>query len=311
VRRVRGRRVVMAAVLALLAGGVLATAIATRGDDGPPPPPRGLGEVRRDLGAPRVADGFAAVVQIDQSILPLSLVRSAALPDSTIRGRFWAIARDRWRLELQGTGQDWQLVRDGATLFAYDSASQRRFSIAASQVPDGLAAIGPTDVGPAEPVRVAGRGAYRVSYRPRGDDLLIGRIDISADAATGVPLEVAIWARGADSPAIRIHATSAGPANVPPERVRLDPPPTATEIPVGTLLALGQRSGQASVRGTGWERVLVLPGVDGLGALGQDADSGVGASLVTPLLTVLVSPGARPTTVIGALSADALRRRAR
>ncbi len=309
-RRSRGSRGVAATVLALVALALAVTMVATRGDDAALPQPRALGEVRADLGAPRIGHGFAGVVEVEQSILPRSLVRSAALPDTTIRGRFWALNRDRWRLELQGTGQDWQLVRAGPTIFAYDSASQRRFSIAVAQIPDGLAAIGPTDVGPAEPVRVAGRGAYRVSYRPRGDDLLIGRIDISADAATGVPLEVAIWARDAGSAAIRLRATEAGPARVSPERVRLDPPPTATDIPVGTLIALGERSGRASVRGSGWERILVLPGLDGLSALGE-ADPSTGASLMTPLLTVFVNAGKTPTTLVGAVNADALRRRAR
>jgi len=64
------------------------------------------------------------------------------------------------------------------------------------------------DVAVAQTAVVAGRPVYDLVLTPTSPDTLIGSIAVSIDAATRLPLQLAITAKGANAPAIQIGFTS-------------------------------------------------------------------------------------------------------
>jgi len=283
--------------LALLVAAVTALLVvrALAGDGGGPPAPRPLAEVRALAGAPRTGEGVRVDLRVTQSALPAAFARSQALPEGTTRGRLWVARADLWRLELQGEGHDWQLTREGGLLRLYGSASQTLLTLTVDRVPAGVAGIGPTRVSGPEPRVVAGRAAYRVRYAPVGRGLLVEALEVTSDAETGVPLEVALRARGGRRV---LHARATGFHHEPvgADRVRVRAPRAGTTAPLGAVLALAERGAALRVEGTGWGRVLRLRGGgDGIGALlrrlsgaGDDDPAPGPVTLRLPLLTAVV-----------------------
>jgi len=302
----------VAGTVALLLVAVLA--IRAFGDGGgTSPPPRPLDEVRALAGAPQTQEGLRVDVQVTQSLVPAAALRTFALPAGEIRGRLWVARGDLWRLELQGLGHDWQLTREGGLLRLYGSPSQTLYALPAALLPGGLAALGPTDVAGPEPRVVAGRPAYRVRYAPRDPEVLIGAVELTTDAATGVPLEVAVRPRAGGPPVLRMRATSVTREAVGEDRVRVRAPGGGSTVPLGPVLDLAQRSGTLSVRGSGWARVLRLRGAPGgagdlLRRLGGLQAEGEGApALRLPLASALsVGDG----FLVGAVTPGRLRREA-
>jgi hypothetical protein len=72
-----------------------------------------------------------------------------------------------------------------------------------------LAAVGPTTkVSVTSNAVVAGRPVYQLVVAPRTDQSLIGRVVISVDSATYLPLQVQVFARGQSSPAFSVGFTA-------------------------------------------------------------------------------------------------------
>jgi len=91
-----------------------------------------------------------------------------------------------------------------------------------------LALVGPTTrVTVAGTTVVAGRDAYQLTIAPRTSRSLVGRILIAVDARTHLPLSVAVYARGASSPAFRIGFTSLSFARPAASNFAFTPPPGA------------------------------------------------------------------------------------
>jgi hypothetical protein len=124
-----------------------------------------------------------------------------------------------------------------------------------------LASVGPsTRVGLGGTARVAGRNAYVLRIEPRTSATLIGRIDVSIDAATRIPLRVAVFARGAGSPALSLGFVSVSFDPIDRAIYRFVPPPGATVTDVGRVAAPAERAGaEGSGRGEGLgEHVRIL-----------------------------------------------------
>jgi outer membrane lipoprotein-sorting protein len=77
---------------------------------------------------------------------------------------------------------------------------------------------------------VAGRSAYVLTLTPRTDATLVGRVEISVDAARWLPLSGAIFARGASTPAVSAAFTSVSFGPVDPAVYRFTPPPGAKVV---------------------------------------------------------------------------------
>jgi hypothetical protein len=74
------------------------------------------------------------------------------------------------------------------------------------------------------PSDVAGQAAYTVTVAPKHDGGLLGNAELAWDAARGVPLRFAIYARGSSSPVLELKATDISYGAVPASDFAISPP---------------------------------------------------------------------------------------
>ncbi len=89
------------------------------------------------------------------------------------------------------------------------------------------------------PTVIAGRGAHVLVLRPRTPETLIGRVEVSLDAARHVPLGVAVFSRGAESPAASVVFESVTFDAIPDEIFDFRPP-------ADSLTRFGTEGGEAA-----------------------------------------------------------------
>ena len=77
---------------------------------------------------------------------------------------------------------------------------------------------------------VAGRPVYQLVLTPSPSETLIGQIAVSIDAATRLPLQLSITAKGADAPAVEVGYTSVSFDPIDPSVFTFTPPPGATVV---------------------------------------------------------------------------------
>jgi hypothetical protein len=88
-----------------------------------------------------------------------------------------------------------------------------------------LRAVTPsTAVSSGPPAVVAGRGVHILVLRPRTRHSLIGRVEVSLDAARHLPLGVSVYSRGADSPSLTVAFESVSFEAIPDEIFDFRPP---------------------------------------------------------------------------------------
>jgi outer membrane lipoprotein-sorting protein len=119
-----------------------------------------------------------------------------------------------------------------------------------------LAAVGPTTtVSVADNVTVAGRAAYQLVLAPKSSQSLVGRLTIAVDAATHLPLQVQVIARGAASPAFSEGFTALSLAPPAASNFTFTPPPGAkvrtVRLPGRHGLSGGPFSGPPQMAGPG------------------------------------------------------------
>lgn len=185
-----------------------------------------------------------------------------------------------------------------------------------------LAAVDPTTtVAVGSNVRVAGRDAYELVLTPRDSGTLVGSVTVSVDGQTGLPLGVAVTARGGTAPAFSVAYTSID-FSTPDSALFSFTPPAGAEVsdeaasehePSGAPSAEADDSQapsaeDVSVTGTGWNTVVELPAGDmeaggSLDAITTPTDGG--RVLSSALLTVLLTDDGR--VLAGAVPVEALR----
>ena len=141
-----------------------------------------------------------------------------------------------------------------------------------------IAAIGPsTAIAVRGTATVAHHAVYTLEIRPRTSDTTVGLVSVDVDAATGVPLRVQLFARGASSAAFSIgfsqvtfHAINASQFTFkPPAGARVSSlggsastagksSGTQSKLPESPTAPGTQPSDGSRVVGTGWASVLVL-----------------------------------------------------
>ncbi|MFL5825746.1 MAG: LolA family protein [Thermoleophilaceae bacterium] len=241
-------------LLALIAGFVAAavgcTAIALAATNGgAKPPPKPLANALHDaISAPPV-QGLSARIKFTNH-----LVDSAAIPGANpllkgASGRLWLGSGHRLRLELQGDNGDSQIVVNGESFSVYDASSNtvyrgqlpsRPEQAGAKSSPPSLSEIqtdlgklaGKAHVSGANPSNVAGQPAYTVRVTPTDGSGLLNGAALAWDAARGVPLRVAIYARGSSSPVLELTATGISYGDVPASAFAISPPANAKKIDV-------------------------------------------------------------------------------
>ena len=321
----RSLAVVLGALAVFGASTVLAvTALGGGSTPGPLP----LAQAAHDaLSAPPL-EGVTARISFTDNLLGSStlgaLASAAGSPLlSGASGRMWLTGDGHLRLELQSDAGDAQIVSDGTTLSVYDASSNTAFQLAlppqpstpttvpavpsVSEIDAALAQLaGVADVSGAIPDSVAGHPAYTVTVSPKANGGLVGSAEFSWDAATGVPLHLAIYAKGDPKPVLALTATDISYGPVAASDVNVSPPVGATIVPI--TLPTGSASGTGGTSAaTGLDAVTAalpfsLAAPDSLNGLvrtevrltGTTADPGALVTYGQGLGTLVVSEHATP-----------------
>jgi hypothetical protein len=246
--------------LAIAAGGT-AIAIAASGG-GPAPPAKPLARaVHGALTAPQV-QGITARVKFTNHLIDSSGIRGANPLLTGADGRLWVAPGKGFRLELQSDSGDAQIVANPQRFFAFDGTSntvyqgkvpkhretraERHHKIpSVARIQQGinrarnhkLAISGPV------PGNIAGQPAYTVRVAPGEPGGLLGAVELAWDAAHGLPLRFAVYARGNDTPVLELVATEISYGPVDTSNFAINPPSDAHVVNVDT--AGGGREQQA------------------------------------------------------------------
>jgi hypothetical protein len=181
----------------------------------------------RILGSQRLAFSGYAESNANFNLPALPAFSSVTrLLDGVSRMRVWQAAPGRWRVDtLSDTGEN-DTYQDGDSTFIWDSGGQLLTGIYGQQVirlpraadlqPAALAvriineAGAGAKVATLPPQRVAGQGAAGLEIIPASPQSTIARADIWASPASGLPLLVEVFDRGAAQPALETRFLQVG-----------------------------------------------------------------------------------------------------
>ena len=260
---------VLAAVIIVVGGGSAIAVAATNSD----PVPRSAGlttALHRALSAPKVA-GISADISFTDNLVDSSdftgQTTDPLLQGAT--GRLWLTDDGRLRIELQSDNGDAEIVIDHRSFWISDPAQHTVYegtlpdsgqsgSTAGGETNHGIPSIAQiqseltrlmatADVSGAQPTDVAGQGAYRVTISPKTSGGLLGSAQLAWDAATGVPLDLAVYARGDTTPVLELKATSITYGAVSDSDVDITPPTGSriVQLDGGSSTAGGSGSGSS------------------------------------------------------------------
>jgi outer membrane lipoprotein-sorting protein len=248
-RRITTRQLLSlcAAAAALVIGGA-AIAIAA-GAGGPKPPPKRLAVAIHDALAAPAVQGVTARVKFTNHLINSADVQGSNAVLSGATGRLWATRDGHVRIELQSERGDAQLVSDGKRFWAYDGSSNtvyrgrlpqhpkkrseaRKHGIpTVTRIERVLARLGKhLDISGANPDDVASRAAYSVRVAPKQHGGLLGGAGLAWDAARGVPLRLAVYAKGHASPVLELEATDVSFGPVSASAFAISPPAGAKSV---------------------------------------------------------------------------------
>lgn len=334
------RRLPTRQLLGVIAGAVVivavvaAVAVAAIGG-GPVPPQKPLDRAIQDaLNAPS-APGVSARITLTNNLIDSSSLGEGRGGNPLLKGadgRLWVTNDGRLRLELFSDRGDTQLSinRPARTFAFYDGSSNTAYegTLPAQSGKDSGAGGKPdqhstptlksiddaiskltqrADVGPATPTDIAGQPAYSVRITPKASEGgMIGGFGVAWDAVHGVPLDVAIYAKGSSSPVLELRATqisfgsiSAGDLNVAiPHGAKIDKIGTTSSGKETNATSAHHRSGlKMAAQGLAAVRAAVPFALDAPASLGNLAQSGVRELTVNGKPAALISYGEHLGTV--------------
>jgi outer membrane lipoprotein-sorting protein len=247
------RRFIAGAALAaaVIAGGVAIAGAA--GSGGTPPPAKALNVAIHDaLVAPKPA-GITARIHFTNN-----LIASGALPTGSplltgADGRLW-MAGGRLRLELQSDAGDAQISLADRKVSIYDASTNTVYRAelgsgtaadaqaghdhsapSVAQISSGLEKLAQqATVSGAQPTTQAGQPAYDVTITPKHDAGLLGQAQLAWDAASGVPLRVAVTAAGSNTPVLALEVTDISYGSVDQSALTITPPAGAKVVDLGS-----------------------------------------------------------------------------
>jgi outer membrane lipoprotein-sorting protein len=238
---------------AIAAGTALAFAAA---GSGPVPVKLPLAQaIHAGLTAPKV-QGITARITFTNHLIDASNLQGTDPLLQGASGRLWLSADHKLRLELQSDNGDAQAVFDNGSFWVYDPTSNTVYqgTVPGSAKADKASKAHKADVLPsvgaiqkqlddamthlnlssAIPSDVAGQAAYTVRISPKHDGGLLGDAELAWDATHGVPLRVAIYARGDSSPVLELKATDITYGAVSASDFNVSPPLGAKVVKVAT-----------------------------------------------------------------------------
>jgi len=236
----------------------------------PKPPAKPLDAAVHDaLSAPAVPGVTARVTFVNHLIPSGSLPEGTASPLVTgASGRVWVAADGRFRIELQSSAGDAQVVSDGTTVTAYDATSNTayRFTLPKRKTSDSTDHHAPptlaqidqaiADVSKhwtlsgATPTSTAGEPTYTVKISPKGDGGLLGAAALAWDANNGIPLRAAVYASGQSSPVLELRATDVSFGAIADGDLNVPPPAGAKIVDLSPSDGSGSGSGANDTGGT-------------------------------------------------------------
>ncbi len=236
--------------------GVSATAIASALDAGPTPAPKPLAEAVHDALAAPAVQGVSANIQLTDHLLEGANLATGGqggelASDPLITGasgRLWIAKDGHVRLELQSEKGDTQILYDGQSIELYDAATNTlyRYTLpprttsststpaqheapSAAQIEEAITNLSRhANVSEAMPTDVAGQPTYTARISPKEGGSLFGGVELSFDAANGVPLRAAVYSSSSASPVIELAATEVSYGPVAESVFEFTPPPGAT-----------------------------------------------------------------------------------
>ena len=173
---------------------------------------------------------FAGYAESDADFgLPAFPAFSSVTPllDGVTRMRVWQASPDRWRVDTLSDAGENDTYQAGGNEYVWDSGQQLLSGIFGRQAvrlprasdlsPEALSVRIIKEAGPAAGLhalaarRVAGRSAAGLAVVPASSESTIGKADIWADPATGLPLLVEVFGRGAAAPTLTSQFLQVGP----------------------------------------------------------------------------------------------------
>ncbi|HXV05670.1 MAG TPA: hypothetical protein VFP23_07210, partial [Solirubrobacterales bacterium] len=244
------------------------------------PPPKPLANAVHDALSAPPAQGVSARVKFTDHLIGESILQGSDPLVAGASGRLWASADGRARLELQadvssGSAGDFQASIDGNRFTVYDPGTETVYrgelpqhrrgpqGKADNGEPPSLTRVQTTLEEAAErvalsgaiPSDVAGQPTYTVRVSPKSDGGLVGGAELAWDAANGVPLRAAIYARGESSPVLELTATEVEFGSVPDSVFEVTPPPGAKVVDLNPPSGNDSEGGGESPPVTGLEAV--------------------------------------------------------
>lgn len=245
----------VAGLLAVIGAGA-AIALAAQGG-GPVPPRKPLAAaIRQALSAP-APTGISGSISLTNNLVSSSQIQGSDPLLSGGSGRFW-VTRNALRLELQGGNGDANVVVRNGFFWAYDPTSNTVYE---GRLPsfvalgngsvrrerrarrEAIPTVGEIEktlsrlamhlrISGAIPTDVGGRPTYTVRVSPRGGGGLLGAAELAWDATRGVPLRVALYARGDSTPVVSVQATAISYGSVSSAVFSISPPSGARVVRV-------------------------------------------------------------------------------
>jgi outer membrane lipoprotein-sorting protein len=235
----------VAGLVIAVAGGT-AIAVAASGN-GPVPVREPLAKaVHTALIAPTV-QGVSARITFTNHLIDASDIQGTDPILQGASGRLWlSPSTNALRLELQSDNGDAQVLVKNRSFWIYDPTSNTAYegtlpaeNVTASrhhnarrdtipsiaQIQSGLNRLMQhASLSGAIPSDVAGQPTYTVRVSPKHDGGLLGDAQLAFDAARGVPLRFAIYARNDSSPVLELKATDISFGAVPASDFAISPP---------------------------------------------------------------------------------------
>jgi len=204
-----------------------------------------------------------------------------ALADHT--AKVWVDGPGKVRVQVLDRLAERDAIRNGSDLWLYQSSGKKVLHAtvpaddektpapdATSLTPSQLAqrfldAVDPsTSVTLGADTSVAGRDAYDLVLKPKAATTLIGSVSIAVDGKTGIPLKVAVTARGASSPAFEAGFTAFSDQRPDGSVFSFTPPKGASVTEQALPKADAAEKGahehpKPTVTGTGWATIVALP----------------------------------------------------
>lgn len=265
-------------LLAVLAGLVVAivagTAIAVAASgSGPVPKRESLAKALHGALTAHAVKGVSARITFTNSLIGSDNFQGTdPLLQGTPTGRLW-IGDHRMRLELQSDNGDAQVVVNGNRFWISDPAqhtvyegtlpggssksAEKQSKDAGGGVPsianiqseiDKL--VKHVDLSRAIPGDIAGQAAYTVRISPRHDGGLLGSLQLAWDSVHGVPLRIAIYARGNNSsPVIALAVTDISYGSVPASYFNIPKPAGSKVVTISTPSQSGAAAHAARLKG--------------------------------------------------------------